>query len=78
LVAGGRLDFALTGVCGDAVPSAEFGLSWREVAVDPVLVLLPRLHRRRRAAHPVDVQRRGQPAVAADRGRLTDTGRYGR
>lgn len=46
LVAGGRLDFALTGICGDASPPAEFGLSWREVAVDPVLVLLP-------AAHPM-------------------------
>ncbi|WP_319464036.1 LysR family transcriptional regulator [Micromonospora sp. RTP1Z1] len=44
LVAGGRLDFALTGVCGDASPSAEFGLSWREVAVDPVFVLLPQNH----------------------------------
>ncbi|WFE99177.1 LysR family transcriptional regulator [Micromonospora sp. WMMD964] len=44
LVAGGRLDFALTGVCGDASPSAGFGLSWQEVAVDPVLVLLPETH----------------------------------
>ncbi|WP_089157845.1 LysR family transcriptional regulator [Micromonospora sp. NBS 11-29] len=44
MVAGGRLDFALTGVCGDATPSAEFGLSWREVAVDPVFVLLPQTH----------------------------------
>ncbi|WP_433133663.1 LysR family transcriptional regulator [Micromonospora sp. CA-240977] len=44
LVAGGRLDFALTGVCGDASPSAGFGLSWQEVAIDPVLVLLPETH----------------------------------
>ncbi|MFI9638864.1 LysR family transcriptional regulator [Micromonospora sp. NPDC051925] len=44
LVAGGRLDFALSGICGDATPPAEFGLSWREVAVDPVLVLLPAGH----------------------------------
>ncbi|WP_330441138.1 LysR family transcriptional regulator [Micromonospora sp. NBC_00821] len=44
LVAGGRLDFALAGVCGDASPSAGFGLSWQEVAVDPVLVLLPETH----------------------------------
>ncbi|MEU4776204.1 LysR family transcriptional regulator [Micromonospora sp. NPDC023633] len=44
LVAGGRLDFALIGVCGDAAPPAEYGLSWREVAVDPVLVLLPEQH----------------------------------
>lgn len=45
LMAGGRLDYALVGVCGDSAPSAEFGLSWREVAVDPVLVLLPETHR---------------------------------
>ncbi|MFC3502368.1 LysR family transcriptional regulator [Micromonospora krabiensis] len=44
LVVGGRLDFVLTGVCGDSSPSAAFGLSWREVAVDPVLVLLPETH----------------------------------
>ncbi|WFE40131.1 LysR family transcriptional regulator [Micromonospora sp. WMMD998] len=44
MVAGGRLDFALAGVCGDAAPSPVFGLSWREVAVDPVLVLLPQTH----------------------------------
>ncbi|WP_328654537.1 LysR family transcriptional regulator [Micromonospora sp. NBC_00330] len=44
LVAGGRLDFALAGVCGDASPSGGFGLSWQEVAVDPVLVLLPETH----------------------------------
>jgi DNA-binding transcriptional LysR family regulator len=44
LVAGGRLDYALTGVCGDSTPSADYGLSWREVAVDPVMVLLPETH----------------------------------
>jgi DNA-binding transcriptional LysR family regulator len=44
LVAGGRLDYALSGVCGDAMPSTEFRLSWRAVAVDPVLVLLPQTH----------------------------------
>ncbi|MFI5486344.1 LysR family transcriptional regulator [Micromonospora echinaurantiaca] len=43
-VAGGRLDYALIGVCGDSAPSAEFGLCWREVAVDPVMVLLPETH----------------------------------
>ena len=52
LVAGGRLDFALIGVCGDATPSAEFGLGWQEVAVDPVCVLLPR-------DHPLAERRRG-------------------
>lgn len=44
LVLGGRLDYALTGVCGDATPSTEYALSWREVACDPVFVLLPARH----------------------------------
>ncbi|GGM29453.1 MULTISPECIES: LysR family transcriptional regulator [Micromonospora] len=44
LVAGGRLDFALAGVCGDSTPPTESGLGWREVAVDPVGVLLPERH----------------------------------
>ncbi|MER7168769.1 LysR family transcriptional regulator [Micromonospora sp. NPDC000207] len=44
LVAASRLDFALTGVCGDSTPSAEFGLTWREVSIDPVVVLLPEQH----------------------------------
>jgi DNA-binding transcriptional LysR family regulator len=43
MVLGGRLDFALIGVCGDASP-AEFGLTWRAVAVDAVSVLLPEAH----------------------------------
>src|SRR5690606_17908053 len=34
LVLAGRLDFILSGVCGDALPSAEYGLTWRPVAVD--------------------------------------------
>ncbi|HEX6969736.1 MAG TPA: LysR family transcriptional regulator [Micromonosporaceae bacterium] len=46
MVASGRLDYALFGVCGDAAPASEFGLAWRVVAVDPVCVLLP-------AAHPL-------------------------
>jgi DNA-binding transcriptional LysR family regulator len=44
LVLNGRLDYALVGVCGDATPSAEFGLAWRAVAVDAVFVLLPEAH----------------------------------
>ncbi|MBO4210252.1 LysR family transcriptional regulator [Micromonospora echinofusca] len=44
LVRTGRLDYALTGACGDATPSAEYALSWREVACDPVFVLLPERH----------------------------------
>jgi len=45
MVLSGRLDYALSGVCGDAVPSADLGLAWRAVAVDPVWVLLPEGHR---------------------------------
>jgi DNA-binding transcriptional LysR family regulator len=44
MVLGGRLDYALTGVCGDATPSGEFGLAWRPVAVDAIFVLLPESH----------------------------------
>lgn len=44
LVGGGRLDYALVGVCGDAVPPAGYGLAWREVALEPVQVLLPEQH----------------------------------
>ncbi|MEV4755010.1 LysR family transcriptional regulator [Micromonospora sp. NPDC049559] len=44
LVLNGRLDYALVGVCGDATPPGEFGLTWRAVSVDPVFVLLPEAH----------------------------------
>jgi DNA-binding transcriptional LysR family regulator len=46
MVLGGRLDYVLVGVCGDAAPSAAHGLAWRVVAVDAVFVMLP-------AAHPL-------------------------
>ncbi|HEX2773426.1 MAG TPA: LysR substrate-binding domain-containing protein, partial [Micromonosporaceae bacterium] len=44
LVLAGRLDYALTGVCGDAGPPVEHGLTWRAIAVDAVFVLLPQAH----------------------------------
>ncbi|REG01541.1 DNA-binding transcriptional LysR family regulator [Asanoa ferruginea] len=44
MILSGRLDFALSGVCGDAVPSAELGLAWLAIAIDPVWVLLPEGH----------------------------------
>ncbi|MCT2583334.1 LysR family transcriptional regulator [Actinophytocola gossypii] len=44
LVAVGRLDFAIVGVCGDAPPPSEHGLEWRLIAVDVVGVLLPEEH----------------------------------
>lgn len=39
-----RLDFALVGLCGNERPVAEDALIWREVAVDPVFVLLSEEH----------------------------------
>ncbi|CAM5727881.1 LysR family transcriptional regulator [Streptomyces fumanus] len=44
LLAEGRLDFALAGTCGSAAPPGADGLVWREVAVDPVFVMLPARH----------------------------------
>ncbi|MET7270260.1 LysR family transcriptional regulator [Streptomyces flaveolus] len=41
----GRLDFALAGTCGSASPPGAEGLVWREVAVDPVFVMVPDGHR---------------------------------
>ncbi|WAZ23497.1 LysR family transcriptional regulator [Streptomyces cinnabarinus] len=39
-LAEGRLDFALAGTCGSAAPPGAEQLVWREIAVDPVLVML--------------------------------------
>jgi DNA-binding transcriptional LysR family regulator len=44
LVLGDRLDYALSGVCGDATPSAEYGLTWQAISVDAVFVTLPESH----------------------------------
>ncbi|MCT7352243.1 LysR family transcriptional regulator [Streptomyces sp. 15-116A] len=44
LLGEGRLDFALAGTCGSAEPPGADGLTWREVAVDPVFVMLPDTH----------------------------------
>ncbi|MGI5349666.1 LysR family transcriptional regulator [Streptomyces sp. CA-250714] len=47
LLAEGRIDFVLTGVCGRSRPPSGGGgaaLVWREVAVDPVFVMLPEGH----------------------------------
>ncbi|MFI5857819.1 LysR family transcriptional regulator [Streptomyces parvulus] len=43
-LADGRLDFALAGTCGSAAPPGAGGLVWREVAVDPVFVMVPGGH----------------------------------
>ncbi|WP_267245662.1 LysR family transcriptional regulator [Streptomyces sp. PR69] len=42
--ADGRLDFALVGACGAASPPESERLIWREVAVDPVFVMLAADH----------------------------------
>ncbi|HZF89101.1 LysR family transcriptional regulator [Streptomyces sp.] len=44
LLAEGRLDFALAGTCGSAAPPGAEGLVWREIAVDPVFVMLAEGH----------------------------------
>ncbi|MGW0390262.1 LysR family transcriptional regulator [Streptomyces sp. NPDC003042] len=43
-VAAGRLDFALVGVCGESAPPELGRLAWREVARDPVHVMLAEDH----------------------------------
>ncbi|MDH6225556.1 MULTISPECIES: LysR family transcriptional regulator [Streptomyces] len=43
-VSDGRIDFALVGVCGSAHPPAAPQVSWREIAVDAVHVMLPATH----------------------------------
>ncbi|MFR9800242.1 LysR family transcriptional regulator [Streptomyces sp. MS06] len=40
LVTAGRLDFAVLGTCGSAPPPGPEHLRWREIAVDPVFVML--------------------------------------
>lgn len=44
MLAAGRLDYILIGVCGNAAPPTSHELSWREIAVDAVFVLLPEDH----------------------------------
>jgi DNA-binding transcriptional LysR family regulator len=44
MVVAGKLDYAQVGVCGDAMPSAEYGLVWQTVAVDAVCILMPEDH----------------------------------
>ncbi|MER6470217.1 LysR family transcriptional regulator [Streptomyces collinus] len=44
LLGEGRLDFALAGTCGSAAPPDATQLVWREIAVDPVFVMLPGGH----------------------------------
>lgn len=43
-VAVGKLDYVLVGVCGDAPPPSDHGLTWSVVAIDPVFVVVPEDH----------------------------------
>jgi len=45
LVLAGKLDYVQVGVCGDAMPSADYGLIWQTIAVDAISVLMPEDHR---------------------------------
>ncbi|CAL9597588.1 LysR family transcriptional regulator [Streptomyces sp. NPDC030392] len=40
----GRLDYALIGTCGTSAPPGGDRLTWREIATDPVFVMLPTGH----------------------------------
>jgi len=40
----GKLDFTIVGACGHPGPIGDFGLSWRQIALDAVQVLLPARH----------------------------------
>ena len=44
MVLAGKLDYAQVGVCGDAIPSADYGLVWQTIAVDAVCALMPEDH----------------------------------
>jgi hypothetical protein len=44
MVIAGRLDYAQVGVCGDTLPSPEYGLVWQTIAVDAVCVLMLQDH----------------------------------
>lgn len=44
MVQSGKLDYVQGGVCGDAQPPAEAGLTWHNIAVDAVCVLMPDDH----------------------------------
>lgn len=45
MLADGRIDVALIGLCGGAAPPAERELVWHDIAMDAVFVLLPESHR---------------------------------
>ncbi|WP_250035350.1 LysR family transcriptional regulator [Paractinoplanes maris] len=44
MVLAGKLDYAQVGVCGDAFPSADYGLVWQTIAIDGICALMPEDH----------------------------------
>ncbi|ADB33066.1 transcriptional regulator, LysR family [Kribbella flavida DSM 17836] len=44
MVADGRIDYTVVGVCGDAPPPVQSGLTWRVLGTDPVFVMLAADH----------------------------------
>jgi DNA-binding transcriptional LysR family regulator len=40
----GKLDYVQVGLCGDSMPSADYGIAWQTIAVDGVCVLMPEDH----------------------------------
>jgi DNA-binding transcriptional LysR family regulator len=54
MVLAGKLDYAQVGVCGESIPSADYGLVWQTIAVDGVCVLMPEDHPNAKG-HDVDL-----------------------
>ncbi|WP_433271713.1 LysR family transcriptional regulator [Actinosynnema sp. CS-041913] len=54
MAAGGRLDFTIAGMCGDQRPPGRSGITWQELSVEPVWVLLSARHPLS-ARHEVDL-----------------------
>jgi DNA-binding transcriptional LysR family regulator len=67
MVIAGKLDFAQVGVCGDAIPSADYGLVWQTVAVDAVCVLMPEDHKQAQGVE-IDLSDLAQEQWAAGTG----------
>jgi DNA-binding transcriptional LysR family regulator len=67
MVLAGKLDYAQVGVCGDAIPSADYGLVWQTIAVDAVCVLMPEDHKQAKGVE-VDLAELAEEQWAAGTG----------
>jgi DNA-binding transcriptional LysR family regulator len=67
MVLSGKLDYAQVGVCGDAIPSADYGLVWQTIAVDGVCVLMPEDHQQAKGVE-VDLAELAEEQWAAGTG----------